>query len=322
MDFITSFNIVTITPLLKLTCLIFIFLWYEGCISCIKKTELKSLHIFSPIIYSLVLLYQSLSYLFWRFIDFVMVFVHLYRWWCSGFWYTLKNQYDLSLRFITFTTVRTLFWPQLILILKGLAWSLDFVWAYFVYICIKLPFLFTWISLLSFHITWVLCVYFYRIYTNTELYPAPRNYNILDRWLLPLYNHLQLRYLDYCVSSKLRASLWDVVVGRFNLNFFFLPRYYKINNLMWQDGFLIDFLQKKVADRWVRTFVIFSGYLFNERWLFDLVVRLYIDLIIWPTYKVSLYEFNSVAPTITNTLLLLILLVIIIYLYYFTLLIL
>ena len=29
----------------------------------------------------------------------------------------------------------------------------------------------------------------------------------------------------------------------------FLPLYYRINDLMWQDGLLIDFLQKKVADK-------------------------------------------------------------------------
>ena len=28
-----------------------------------------------------------------------------------------------------------------------------------------------------------------------------------------------------------------------------LPNYYKINDLLWQDGLIIDFLQKKVVDK-------------------------------------------------------------------------
>jgi hypothetical protein len=39
--------------------------------------------------------------------------------------------------------------------------------------------------------------------------------------------------------------------------------------------------------------------------LFDIVVRFYIDFIIWPTYNNSLYEFSSVSATLTVTLLIL-----------------
>lgn len=60
---------------------------------------------------------------------------------------------------------------------------------------------------------------------------------------------------------------------------FFIKRYYYLNNLIWQDGYLIDFIQKKVLDRWTRTFIIYSGYLFSERYLFDSVTRIYIEFI-------------------------------------------
>lgn len=82
----------------------------------------------------------------------------------------------------------------------------------------------------------------------------------------------------------------------------FLPRYYQLNDLLWQDGFLIDFLQKKMVDKWTRKFLIYSGYLFNERLVFDWVVRFYIDLVIWPTYRVMIYEFTNVASTLLATL--------------------
>lgn len=59
-----------------------------------------------------------------------------------------------------------------------------------------------------------------------------------------------------------------------------LGSYYRLNSLMWQDGLLIDFLQKKVVDRWIRQFLICSSYLFSERVLFAVVVRFYIDFLV------------------------------------------
>lgn len=85
-------------------------------------------------------------------------------------------------------------------------------------------------------------------------------------------------------------------------NFTFLKDYFIINDLIWQDGFLIDFLQKKIIDKWIRNFVIYSGYLFNERFLFDYVVRFYIDSIIWKFYRQSIFEFNNVASMLLITL--------------------
>lgn len=105
-----------------------------------------------------------------------------------------------------------------------------------------------------------------------------------------------------------KVNLISGVLTNFIESFVFLRNYYILNDLIWQDGFLIDFLQKKVVDKWMRKFLIYSAYLFNERLVFDYVVRFYIDLIVWPTYRINIYEFNNVASTLLITLFLLIML--------------
>jgi len=105
-----------------------------------------------------------------------------------------------------------------------------------------------------------------------------------------------------------KVNLVNDILTNFIESFIFLRNYYILNDLLWQDGFLIDFLQKKVVDKWMRKFLIYSAYLFNERLVFDYVVRFYIDLIVWPTYRINIYEFNNVASTLLITLFLLILL--------------
>lgn len=88
----------------------------------------------------------------------------------------------------------------------------------------------------------------------------------------------------------------------------FVPKYYKLNDLMWQDGLLIDFLQKKVADKWIRRFLVCSSYLFSERVLFKFVVRFYIDYVVWPTTTFSVFEFSNVASMLSTILVTLLLL--------------
>jgi hypothetical protein len=71
-------------------------------------------------------------------------------------------------------------------------------------------------------------------------------------------------------------NAWDSL----NSSTLFIPKFYIRNEYVWQDGFLFDFLQKKTADAWVRRFVIYTGFIFSERLVFDSVVRLYIDNLI------------------------------------------
>lgn len=84
--------------------------------------------------------------------------------------------------------------------------------------------------------------------------------------------------------------------------FSFLPNYYRLNDLMWQDGLLIDFLQKKVADKWIRRFLVYSSYLFSERVLFKFVVRFYIDFVVWPMTFKGIFEVSNIALLLSFTL--------------------
>lgn len=75
----------------------------------------------------------------------------------------------------------------------------------------------------------------------------------------------------------------------------FIEKYYIRSEYIWQDGFLFDFLQKKTADLWVRQFVIYTGFIFSERFMFENVVRLYLDYLIWPSHNFSIFETNNVS---------------------------
>jgi hypothetical protein len=85
-------------------------------------------------------------------------------------------------------------------------------------------------------------------------------------------------------------SLWLKIV--FNTKF--IQIYYLRNEHLWLDGFLFDFLQKKTADIWVRKFVIYTGFLFSERLVFDCVVKLYMDYLVWYMHKFTIFEVSNV----------------------------
>jgi len=114
-----------------------------------------------------------------------------------------------------------------------------------------------------------------------------------------------------------KSNLSNELISNFLEKTVFLRNYFILNDLIWQDGFLIDFLQKKVVDKWMRKFLIYSAYLFNERLVFDYVVRFFIDLIVWPGHKNNIFEFNNVSNTLLITLFLLIVTFLVIVLLYF-----
>lgn len=82
----------------------------------------------------------------------------------------------------------------------------------------------------------------------------------------------------------------------------FLPGYYRMNDSIWQEGLLVDWLQKKVFDKWVRRFLVHSAYLVSERVVFDIFVRFYIDYVIWPSHRFSIFDFRSVASLVLHLL--------------------
>ena len=95
-----------------------------------------------------------------------------------------------------------------------------------------------------------------------------------------------------------------IVLIRFRVSnyFSFLLRFYHRNELIWVDGFLLDFLQKKSIDLWLRKFVIYTGFLFSERLVFDYVVRIYLDNIIWPLHYIGVSESENVVEMLSTTL--------------------
>lgn len=97
-------------------------------------------------------------------------------------------------------------------------------------------------------------------------------------------------------SRPVVADTWTSSVEKSS----FIPTYYTRSENMWQDGFLFDFLQKKTADAWVRRFVIYTGFLFSERLVFDSIVRLYLDNLIWPGHNYNLFEVSNVSELLTS----------------------
>jgi hypothetical protein len=75
----------------------------------------------------------------------------------------------------------------------------------------------------------------------------------------------------------------------------FLLSYFKLNELLWQEGLLLDFLQKKIVDNWMRKFLIFSSFLFNEKLIFDSIIKFFLNLVIWPGHKFFIFEFFNIS---------------------------
>lgn len=96
----------------------------------------------------------------------------------------------------------------------------------------------------------------------------------------------------------LLLSLWVKSLTNFKL----LNTYYIRNEHLWLDGFLFDFLQKKTADIWVRKFVIYTGFIFSERLVFDSIVKLYMDYFIWFMHKFNIFEVSNVFEMLSTIL--------------------
>ena len=102
--------------------------------------------------------------------------------------------------------------------------------------------------------------------------------------------------------NTLSNIVWSLTIEKLNFIYIFYVR----NENMWNDGFLFDFLQKKTADAWVRRFVIYTGFLFSERVIFEFVVRIYLDNLIWPLHTKNLFEASNTAEMLTTTIFLII----------------
>ena len=95
------------------------------------------------------------------------------------------------------------------------------------------------------------------------------------------------------------TSIYSSLVNQLLINTFFLPRYYRVAEGVWQEGLLMDFLQKKVLDKWLRRFVIHSANLFSEKFFFEWVIRFFIDLITWPGTRFFIFEITTISSLFT-----------------------
>ena len=148
-----------------------------------------------------------------------------------------------------------------------------------------------------------------KIYIYAHSYYFQVKYDI-RLWLKHRFFDIQEYVIDNKVKERINAETNKSVDQLLTLTKL-LPTYYRTNDLMWQDGLLIDFLQKKVADKWIRRFLVVSSYLYSERVVFQFVVRFYIDFIIWPTTFGSVFEFRSLGSTLSAMILLISLILII-----------
>lgn len=95
--------------------------------------------------------------------------------------------------------------------------------------------------------------------------------------------------------KRTQTELQILVINKYS----FLKNWSKMSDLIWQEGFLIDFTQKKVIDKWVRKFLAHSSYLFSERVLFDLIVKVYINFITNSLVTNTWYETKQLSSFIS-----------------------
>lgn len=71
-------------------------------------------------------------------------------------------------------------------------------------------------------------------------------------------------------------------------------KFYKRSELLWLDTYFFDYLQKKTADLWIRRFVIFTGFILSEHYIFNKIIKFYTinthsilnNLVIFENYNV------------------------------------
>lgn len=317
------FNFILVSaPLFKFLAIWVLLFWYEGLIQSLITFNSRSYHIFSSFGWIIGGLTWVVVYL-GRFLVFCITAGFRFNDWRYSGLLTPYSEFFVSSRRVAhpFTPLTTLYptclaWmTSLVLWGTGLILTLNYL-LYLGNTIIRWVRVFFYLALFPIRVVWIGAVFFYKTSLKLELYPKPLQRPTL-RSLYQTSSTSISYYINYItVSQVTRIFWWKLLVESFTDSFWFLKRFYRINDLMWQDGFLFDFLQKKVVDRWVRTFVIYSGYLFSERLWFDVVVRFYIDFIVWPTYKYSVYEFTSISATLVTILSLLVAVFYIVFLYY------
>lgn len=113
-----------------------------------------------------------------------------------------------------------------------------------------------------------------------------------------LYSTVFVIFRIYNKLVSLFLNTQYLYLNKFLTNTTFLKKYLYLNDITWQEGFLIDFVQKKSVDKFMRKFLIYSMYLFNERMLFDKIIRIYSDVILFISANKMISDFNNVASVL------------------------
>lgn len=114
---------------------------------------------------------------------------------------------------------------------------------------------------------------------------------------MSIFKNVQCLINNSIISTCLFLfNTWNLFLVKTN----FLPKYFKRNENIWNDGFLFDFLQKKTIDAWIRQYIIYTGFLFSERIVFESITRLYNDLLVWPYHNISIFESDNTTSMINT----------------------
>ncbi len=115
--------------------------------------------------------------------------------------------------------------------------------------------------------------------SSPSIYPMQNFATFIKKWTI-VEQRLQI-ILNVSVLAYLQKTL-------------LLNRFYLLNELIWQDALLLDFLQKKTINKWAQKFLITSAYLFNERLVFDFLIRFGLDFFLIPLQKLSIFEVSNI----------------------------
>jgi hypothetical protein len=132
--------------------------------------------------------------------------------------------------------------------------------------------------------------------TNYALFYHWRRYSKQRSSFTTFFNFIKRGFIQ--ARPKLRY-LHTFTRGLIIDYFTFLPKYYQRNENLWNDSLLIDFLQKKTMDSWLRQYVICTGFLFSEKVVFEALVRVYNDTLTWPLHNQYLTEVSNVASMLS-----------------------
>lgn len=138
--------------------------------------------------------------------------------------------------------------------------------------------------------------YLHNVYWKI-FYKMDSTYYTYSAYPIHIINSLNVfisRFLDSFLV--LAEVVWDYVLSRL----IFIEIYYVRSANMWGDGFLLDFLQKKTMDLWIRQYVIYTGFIFSERFIFYSIVRSYVDNIVWPTHRLNIFEYGSIGGMVNT----------------------